>query len=749
MCTTCTIDIFPMTQDIDHHNGNTIKQQTDVTNDLLTYPTCNKCDKKVTSNASICCTLCRHWIHQKCVGKFRKKEFKDFLLYYHNKDWFCESCNEDIFPFQKMNDEDFRIMCLENTLNEPLTSQEMKDMCTTLSDLSLINNKNKFEDLYSTGPDILENETNLDALKNSVSDSKYIFHMNELISTGECEHGKIVLNFNIRSIRKHFDRFCEEIITKETKIDFITLTETWLDATSNSKDYEIPGYHSPLIQNRDNKLGGGVMIYIHEDYKDFRVRSDLSFKDQYNNCLTIEYTNKTSKTKELLSVCYRSPSESNAISEFIKKLETVVSKFGKLKATITGDMNINIINYQQHHIETTDYYDMLTLHSFKTMITKPTRITKESATLIDHIWNNDIQNNKLKSYILVTDISDHLPCILVDSNTNTTNNKETYVQYRVLNDANRAKFVQSVKDKESILKFHVNNPHTDTQTKYKDYLSHLGTIYDESFPLKRKKQNHKDASKPWITDELQRLIKKKNKLYGKKVKSDSSSTKQKYKTCKKELEERLATAKKEYYCKKLYQDNSTLKKRWEHLLTLVKRKKSMSNYCPIDSKILGEHYCTIAEKLSSKIPKVLNNNVKYNIRQKRRLTKPEDQFHFNNLTNTEVYERLLNLDINKGAGLDNLDVKSVKSVANIISPHLCILFNLSIQHSCYPDIFKIAKCVPIYKGSPSDPYLPVNYRPISILTCINKVLEKLLHDQIYTFLEANQLYITIISVRIS
>ena len=73
-----------------------------------------------------------------------------------------------------------------------------------------------------------------------------------------------------------------------------------------------------------------------------------------------------------------------------------------------------------------------------------------------------------------------------------------------------------------------------------------------------------------------------------------------YRACKKELEKRRHEAKNEYYRKKLYEEDMTIKKRWDHLLSLIKRKKTMSDYCPIDSKILGNHYSTIAEKLATK-----------------------------------------------------------------------------------------------------------------------------------------------------
>ena len=57
----------------------------------------------------------------------------------------------------------------------------------------------------------------------------------------------------------------------------------------------------------------------------------------------------------------------------------------------------------------------------------------------------------------------------------------------------------------------------------------------------------------------------------------------------------------------------------------------------------------------------------------------------------------------------------------------------------YPKDLKIAKCVPVFKGSPLDPSLPVNYRPISVLTAINKVFETSLHSQIAEYVEKNNI----------
>ena len=115
------------------------------------------------------------------------------------------------------------------------------------------------------------------------------------------------------------------------------------------------------------------------------------------------------------------------------------------------------------------------------------------------------------------------------------------------------------------------------------------------------------------------------------------------------------------------------------------------------------------------------------------------QFDFNKITELQIYELILKLDSTKGPGTDNLDIKSLKSIANVISNHLTSLFNESLLTGIYPQCFKIAKCVPIYKGTPLNPSDPVNYRPISILTAINKVFERILHNQLAKYIEINEL----------
>ena len=94
-----------------------------------------------------------------------------------------------------------------------------------------------------------------------------------------------------------------------------------------------------------------------------------------------------------------------------------------------GDFNINLLNYY-HHIETRDYVDAMFSNAFLPLITKPTRITPTSATLIDNIYSNDILGESTQMQgIIYTYISDHLPIfILTKLNNNTKDDTITEIR---------------------------------------------------------------------------------------------------------------------------------------------------------------------------------------------------------------------------------------------------------------------------------------------------------------------------------
>ena len=99
----------------------------------------------------------------------------------------------------------------------------------------------------------------------------------------------------------------------------------------------------------------------------------------------------------------------------------------------------------------------------------------------------------------------------------------------------------------------------------------------------------------------------------------------------------------------------------------------------------------------------------------------------------EIITIINSLDINKGTGPYSIPGNILKALkANLCHP-LKTIINMSFATGTYPDQLKIAKVIPIFKKG--DKLLVSNYRPISLLSNINKIFEKLVYSRLYSFLE--------------
>ncbi len=93
--------------------------------------------------------------------------------------------------------------------------------------------------------------------------------------------------------------------------------------------------------------------------------------------------------------------------------------------------------------------------------------------------------------------------------------------------------------------------------------------------------------------------------------------------------------------------------------------------------------------------------------------------------------------INKASGPDEISHKMLKETSKTICLPLSIVFNRSIQEASYPNCWKKANVMPLFKKGNRD--MPANYRPISLISCVGKVMERVVFKHVYNHLIANNL----------
>ena len=143
----------------------------------------------------------------------------------------------------------------------------------------------------------------------------------------------------------------------------------------------------------------------------------------------------------IIGVIYRPPNQD--ISSFNDKMSNIVNVVRRENKTcyFLGDYIINILNYESH-AQTAQFVDMTSSNVFLPLISRRSRVTATSATLVDNIFTNDIGdiNNSVQG-LFITDVSDHFPVFHIARQ---IKEKDTYIFKRLYSFQNEETFCQAM-----------------------------------------------------------------------------------------------------------------------------------------------------------------------------------------------------------------------------------------------------------------------------------------------------------------
>ena len=543
-------------------------------------------------------------------------------------------------------------------------------------------------------------------------------------------------HLNINSIRNKIEMLSNIIVGK---LDILLLSETKIDDSFLTGQFHIPGFSTPYRSNRSNH-GGGLLLYTRND-----IPSKLLSKFIMPNnveCIFIEIN--IYKKKWLVGGSYN-PNKSNSI-EYLNVLGKYIDEYliNYDNIILLGDFNI-----QPTELEMINF---CSIYNLKNLVNEFTCFkNQENPSCVDLILTNkprSFQNTR----IIETGLSDFHKMTVTVLKTIFTKLPPKTVSYRDYKHFShqifRNEVIEKLAEKEII------------EINYEHFENIIIQCLNLHAPIKKKYIRANDS--PFMTKDLRKAIMVRSRLKNKYNKIKTEENRLNYNMQRNKCTSLLRKAKKNYFNKlnpSLLNDN---KKIWKIVKPLFSEKYFNRENITLDenneiieddteiSEIFNKFFANAIKDFNIEIdPNILNNveHIKDPILKaiKKYERHPSiikinecnlhamEIFNFERITEDNVLNEINALDTKKATQINSIPINVIKDNSDIFSFILFNIINRSIEFSNFPDKLKLADITPVHKkDNRNDKH---NYRPVSILPSISKILERIIYFQINKYFD--------------
>ena len=662
---------------------------------------------------TIYCVCCQREVNRNCTVLSPD----EFALARNNSHWYCKLCNEDIFPFNHIeNDSEFR-----QALHDFNTSQclDPLDPDSEIFDPFEINDDSDH---------IVEYQGELDPDKNYFN--QFSYHLSQSSNyycedsfnkcIDRCNMNKdlfSLIHLNIRSLPANLTGFMSYMSNVNHIFSIIGFTETWLKP-SNIETFGIAGYNYVGLTKQSGK-GGGVSLFISDDIVYSEIQ-ELNMVEDHIECIFIKI-NIRGHTY-FIGLVYRPPNSN--ITEFSNTMHSILDKVASKPSYIMGDYNLDLLKHEIHH-PTEILLDIMYANYFIPLINRPTRITRESSTFIDNIfsYNYNVNDHQVNG-ILKTDITDHYIIFHILSLKVEKSCNDEHKIVLIINSTRTQRYIEKIRNTDwSILE-----SYQKCQTYFSKFLKMFKNIYDDCFPVIKVKTQYRNRL-PWLSEGLKLSIKHKNKLYRTSLKHPTEYDISIYKNYRNKLTSLLKIEEKHFYQNQITSNKNDLRKVWAIIKNVInknKSKKKSDQFISNNKKKINpneiangfnDYFVNIGPTLAAKIT---SEGPSYKIFM-------HNDCHMSFFIDPANEAEIMNMisHLKEGApGRDEIVARNLKCISDSIAYPLAQVANLSFQQGIFPEELKIAAVTPLYK----DPMMFNNYRPISLISVFAKILERLMYN---------------------
>lgn len=524
-----------------------------------------------------------------------------------------------------------------------------------------------------------------------------------------------LLSQNIRSVNCNMSNLTTLLQRSKVLWDVLVLSECWLPTAKCIPSLKNYNYASTTLHKTQNE---GVIMYVNKNL-------NVNFEEPTltdANCLVLKLNAET-----CIIGIYRPPNQGNTTG-FINSLDQLLSKLNSYKNIfLCGDINIDITSGSSDR-RSFEYLNILASHAMLAGHNIPTH----GRTCLDHV----MIKTKLKPICLIfnSSITDHqsvgLTCSL-DSKLNYSS-KATYS----INFENLDITMQNI-NLQSIIECGDVNQATNMLTTC------VTTAVKENSRIICTPRRQR-ISKPWISKGLLRCMKNRDNLFKKlKRDPDNETLKLTYKRYRNFCSSLLKKAKRTYERNEIEKSRGNKKQLWDVIknISYTSNEVTDHSHCllsssdpQVDINKINSFFVNVGRKLATQITTLNLNtppvNDSYSI-------PPVNSFVMLPADESDILNLIMGLKETCATGTDMTSSKIIKRYADIFIPPMTHICNLALSTGIFPNAFKTAVIKPIHKAGDKD--CVDNYRPISILPALSKILERLINQKLTKYLETNKL----------
>lgn len=495
-------------------------------------------------------------------------------------------------------------------------------------------------------------------------------------------------------------------------IAVLALAETWLKPDITDGELVIPNYRL-YRKDRLGQQGGGVAIYYHNT---LQVRRRRDLEDDALEVLWIEI--KAGKDDVLLGSCYRAPDQPAAYWNILEaNLETAFSG-RQAMSVIVGDFNVDFTDGRG--LLARPLQQILARFGLTNHVKTATRVTSRTATMLDLFLSTCALDGVCETVYL--DLSDHFAILghlpaFPEARSRAKGPRKRRHLHRIQWESFQGDLRDSLRDP----------PAAECIDDFVLWFTNtIISVMDKHAPLTVVRRKKERQPCPWLTDELVSCVRDRNRLHRLLMRDKANDVlREQHRAARAKARKLDRKLKNLYFVRKCC---TTDQRALWSVMNVVTGRRKQRQEAKVSVDDLSKLFADVVHD-ASRPPELLPPNGPL----------PASCFSsFEPVLADDVTQCLRAIDPRKATGSDCIPGIVLKQCASELAPSVAQIINLSISSGRVPATFKQSDVSPLFKGG--DSAVPGNYRPVSLLPIVSRILEHFVKLQLVEFLQRNNLY---------